>query len=88
MFIQDNLQKLKVFSEEDFSKTKFLTMFIGVVIAPMILFVIGGRSSETLWQSSLIWTLLFIGMLPTVSVAIGLMKFNNESPSNNSIRVN
>ncbi len=88
MFIQDTLQKLKVFSGEDFSKAKFLAMFVGVVIAPMILFAIGGRSSETLWQSGLVWTLLFIGMLPIVSVTIGLMRYRSESPAINSIHVN
>ncbi len=87
MFIQDTLQKLKVFSGEDFSKTKFLTMFIGVVIAPMILFAIGGRSSGTFWQSGLVGSLLLIGLLPVASVAIGLMRFRSESPAVNSIRV-
>ena len=87
MFIQDTQQKLEVFSGEDFSKTKFLTMFVGVVIAPMILFAVGGRSSGTLWQSGLVWTLLLIGILPIVSVAIGLMRFRSESPAVNSIHV-
>jgi len=78
MFIQDNLQKLKVFSEEDFSKTKFLVMFIGVVITPLALFAIGGRLPDTIWQSGLVWTLFAMGLLPLVSVAAGLTMYRSS----------
>ena len=78
MFIQDNLQKLKVFSEEDFSNTKFLVMFIGVVIAPLALFAIGGQLPNTIWQSGLAWTLFAIGLLPLVSIATRLTMYRSS----------
>lgn len=82
MFVKDNLQRLKVFSEENFSNTKFLMMFVGVVIAPLVLLVVGGRTSETLWQSGLVWTLQIIGLLPTISVVIGLKMYRSKSRTN------
>ncbi|MBS1787064.1 MAG: hypothetical protein JST85_05045 [Acidobacteria bacterium] len=82
MFVKDNLQRLKVFSEENFSNTKFLMMFVGVVIAPLVFLVVGGRTSETLWQSGLVWTLLIIGLLPTISVVIGLKMYRSKSRTN------
>ncbi len=43
MFSQDNLQGLKAASGDWLHSLKFLIMVIGVVVGPLMLFVIGGR---------------------------------------------
>jgi hypothetical protein len=48
MFSQNDPLELKATSGDWFPISKFLIMFIGVVVGPLVLFVIGGRSLNTL----------------------------------------
>lgn len=81
MFVLDNLQELDVVSVPNFPNTKFLLMFLGVVIGPIVLFAVGGRTPNTLWQFGLVWTLLAMGLLFMVSAGVGLAMFKNNSYS-------
>ena len=47
MFVQDYLRDLKATSGNWFPGLKFLIMFIGAVVGPLVLLVVGGRDSKT-----------------------------------------
>lgn len=79
MFVQDNLQNVRVVSDVNFPSTKLLLMLTGVVIAPFVLLAIGGRTPNSLWQSGLVWTSLVIALLLLVSVYAGLTMFKSPS---------
>ena len=50
MFSQNDLRELKAASGDWLHSPKFFIMFIGVVVGPLMLFVIGGRSLNTLGE--------------------------------------
>jgi hypothetical protein len=79
MPIQSHLQKLYASAHSNFSGAKFLLMFISVVIGPFMLLAVGGRTSDTLWQPGLVWTLLAIGLLFVISASAGLILFKSKS---------
>jgi hypothetical protein len=79
MFIQDLLQGLKAASGYWFPSLKFLTMFIGAVIGPLVLLVIGGRDSGTLLEISLVWSFLAIALLLLISLGVGFSMFRREA---------
>ena len=88
MFVQDNLEKLKVFSGERFPNPKFLLMFIGVVICPSVLLAVGGRTPDTLWQFGLAWSLLTFATTLLISIGSGLMIFRSKAYAGNSPSIN
>jgi hypothetical protein len=61
MFVQDALQDFKAASGNWFPSFKFLIMFIGAVVGPLVLLVVGGRDSGTLSETGLAWSFLAIG---------------------------
>jgi hypothetical protein len=75
MFSQDNLQDLKAASGDWLSSLKFLIMFIGVVVGPLMLFVIGGRSLNTQGEPGLVWSSLAITLLLLISIGVGIRMF-------------
>ena len=75
MFSQDNLQGLKAASGNWPHSLKFLIMFIGVVVGPLMLFVIGGRSLNTLGEPGLVWSSVAITLLLLISIVIGIRMF-------------
>jgi hypothetical protein len=75
MFSQDNLQSLKAASGDWFHSLKFLIMFIGVVVGPLMLLVIGGRGLNTLGEPGLAWSSLAITLLLLISIGVGIRMF-------------
>jgi hypothetical protein len=75
MFSQVNLQDLKAASGDWFPSLKFLIMFIGVVVGPLMLFVIDERSLNTLGKPSLVWSSLAITLLLLISIGVGIRMF-------------
>jgi hypothetical protein len=75
MFSQDNLQGLQAASGDCLHSLKFLIMFIVVVVGPLILFVIGGRSLNTLGEPCLAWSSLAITLLLLISIGVGIRMF-------------
>lgn len=78
MFVRDNLQKLKMFSDEGFPNTKFLIMFAGATICSYFLLAIAGFNTGAEWQSAQVWSLL-IAFLFLTSVICGSMMFRHKS---------
>ena len=53
MFVKDTLQELYAPTHSNFPATKFLLMLISAVIDPFVMFAVGGRTLNTLWQPGL-----------------------------------
>ncbi len=79
MFIQDILQDLKAASGDWFPSLKFLIMFIGAVVGPLVLLVVGGRDSGTLSETGLAWSFLAIALLLLMSLGAGFSMFRREA---------
>lgn len=89
MLVQDSLQDLKATSGNWFPGFKFLIMFIGAVVGPLVLLVVGGRDSNPLSETSLAWSFLAISLLLLTSLGAGLLMFRRVArfPSINSRRI-
>ena len=79
MSIQDVLRELKATSAGQFPRSAFLIMFIGVVVGPLILLAIGGRSPNLLGPHGLAWSILAITLLLIISIGSGCLMFRRES---------
>jgi hypothetical protein len=79
MFIQDDLRDLKSVSGDWFPSLKFLVMFIGVVVGPLMLLAVGGRDTNTPSETSLAWSFLPIALLLFISLVAGLSMFRREA---------
>ncbi len=79
MFVKDNLQNFKAYSGETFPNSKFLLMFVGVVLTPIVLFAVGGRTQNTLWQFGLAGSFLVFATILLFSVSGGLMVFRSNT---------
>ena len=79
MFIQDDLRELKEASGDWFPSFKFLIMFIGVVVGPLVLLAVGWRDSNTLWETGLAWSFLSITLLLLISLGFGFMMFRRKA---------
>ncbi len=75
MFSQNDLRELKATSGKWFHSSKFFIMLIGVVVGPLVLFVIGGRSLNTLGEPGVVWSSLAITLLLLISIGIGIRMF-------------
>jgi hypothetical protein len=86
MLVHDYLRDLKAASGDWLLGLKFLTMFIGAVVGPLVLLVVGGRDSKTLSESGLAWSFLAIALLLLISLGAGFSMFRREArvPSINS----
>lgn len=79
MFIQDDLRDLKVVSGDWFPSLKFLIMFIGVVVGPLVLLAVGGLDSNTLTETGLAWSFIAIALLLLTSLGAGFSMFSRET---------
>jgi hypothetical protein len=86
MLVQDYLRDLKAASGDWLLGLKFLIMFIGAVVGPLVLLVVGGRDSKTLSEPGLAWSFLAIALLLLISLGAGFSMFRREArvPSINS----
>ena len=75
MFSQNDQRELKTASGKWFHSSKFFIMLIGVVVGPLVLLVIGGRSLNTLGEPSLAWSSLAITLLLLISIGVGISMF-------------
>ena len=69
MLVQDYLRDLKAALGDWLLGLKFLIMFIGAVVGPLVLLVVGGRDSKTLSEPGLAWSFLAIALLLLISLA-------------------
>lgn len=83
MFVQDSLFEPKLTIDDKFLNPRFLIMFTGVVIAPLLLLVLGGRDHTLLNQPSVFWPLSAIALFLVVSIGGGvfLSQRRNSHPS-------
>jgi hypothetical protein len=79
MLIQDYLQDIKSVSGDWLSSLKFLIMFIGAVVGPLVLLVVGGRDSGTQSEIGLVWSFLAIALLLLISLGAGFSMFRREA---------
>jgi hypothetical protein len=79
MLVQDYLRDLKAASGDWLLSLKFLIMFIGAVVGPLVLLVVGGRDSGTLSETGLAWSFLAIVLLLLISLGAGFSMFGREA---------
>ena len=79
MFVQDYLRDIKAVSDDRFPSFKFLIMFIGAVVGPLVLLVVGVRDSGTLSETGLAWSFLAIALLLLISLGVGFSMFRREA---------
>ena len=79
MSMRDVLRELKLSSAAPLLGRVFVGMFVGVVVAPLVLLAIGGRSPAALGQSGLIWSFAAIALLLLVSVGGGFLMFRRQA---------
>ena len=78
MFMQDNLRELKTTVIDKFPRFKFLIMFSGVVVGPLVVFALAGRDPNVLGQPNLVWSFLAIAVLLLIGIGSGLMRFRSK----------
>ena len=79
MLVQDYLRDIKAASGDWLLGLKFLIMFIGAVVGPLVLLVVGGRDSKTLSEPGLAWSFLAIALLLLISLCAGFSMFRREA---------
>jgi hypothetical protein len=79
MLVQDYLRDIKSVSGDWLSSLKFLIMFIGAVVGPLVLLVVGGRDSGTQSEIGLAWSFLAIALLLLISLGAGFSMFRREA---------
>jgi hypothetical protein len=79
MLVQDYLRDLKAVSGDWFPSLKFLIMFIGTVIGPLVLLVVGGRDPKTLSETGLAWSFMAIALLLHTGLGAGFLMFSRGS---------
>jgi hypothetical protein len=79
MLVQDFLRDIKAASGDWLSSLKFLIMFIGAVVGPLVLLVVGWRDSGTLSEIGLAWSFLVIALLLLISLGAGFSMFRREA---------
>jgi hypothetical protein len=79
MLVQDYLRGLKAASGDRLLSLKFLIMFIGAVVGPLVLLVVGGRDSRILSETGLAWSFLAIVLLLLISLGAGFSMFGREA---------
>jgi len=72
MSIQDFLREIKATSAGPFPRTSFLIMFVSVVVAPPVMFAIGGRTS-------MVWSFLAISLLILTGIGLGSWMFSQDA---------
>ena len=79
MLVRDCLRDIKAVSGGRFPSLKFLIMFIGAVVGPLVLLVVGGRDSGTLSETGLALSFLAIALLLLISLGAGFSMFRREA---------
>ena len=79
MLVQDYLRDIKSVSGDWLSSLKFLIMFIGAVVGPLVLLVVGGRDSGTQSEIGLVWSFLAIALLLLISLGTGFSMSRREA---------
>jgi len=79
MLVQDYLRDIIAVSGDGFPSLKFLIMFIGAVVGPLVLLVVGGRDSGTLSETDLAWSFMAIALLLLISLGAGFLMFRREA---------
>jgi hypothetical protein len=79
MLVQDYLRDIKAVSGDGLPSFKFLIMFIGSVVGPLVLLIVGGRDSGTLSAIGLAWSFLAIALLLLISLGAGFLMFRREA---------
>jgi hypothetical protein len=79
MLVQDYLRDIKAVSSGRIFGIKFLIIFIGVVVGPLVLLVVGGRDSGTLSEIGLALSFLAIALLLLISLSVGFLMFRREA---------
>jgi hypothetical protein len=75
MLVQDYLRDLKAVSGDWLPSLKFLIMFIGAVVGPLVLLVVGGSDSNALSEDGLAWSFLAIALLLLTGAGAGFSMF-------------
>jgi hypothetical protein len=78
VLLRSLIDDLKAIAACPFPQTAFVLMFSGVVIAPLLLFVIAGQTMIPLSQLSLGWYLLAVTTLIFVSISVGILLFRRH----------
>jgi hypothetical protein len=78
VLLRSLIDDLKAIAACPFPQTAFVLMFSGVVIAPLLLFVIAGQTMIPLSQLSLGWYLLSVTTLIFVSISVGILLFRRH----------
>ena len=79
MLIRDYLRDLKSAYGDWLPGIKFLIMFIGAVVGPLVLLVVGGRDSKTLSETDLAWSFLAITLLLLTALGADFTMFRREA---------
>jgi hypothetical protein len=79
MLVQDYLRDIKAASGDWVSCIKFLIMFIGAVVGPLVLLVVSVRDSGTLSEIGLAWSFLAIALLLLTGLGAGFSMFRREA---------
>jgi hypothetical protein len=79
MLVQGYLRDIKAVSGYWLSGIKFLIMFIGAVVGPLVLLVVGVRDSGTLSEIGLALSFLAIALLLLISLCAGFSMFRREA---------
>ena len=75
MLIKEYLLDLKAVTGDWLPRLKFLIMFIGTVVGPLVLLALGGRESKALSETGLAWSFLAIALLLLISLGAGFSMF-------------
>jgi hypothetical protein len=76
MLIRDYLRDIKSAYGDWLPGLKFLTMFIGTVVGPLVLLVVGVRDSKTLSETDLAWSFMAIALLLITGLGAGFSMFS------------
>jgi hypothetical protein len=75
MLVQDYLRDIKMVSDDRLPSLKFLIMFIGAVVGPLVLLVVGVRDLGTLSETGLAWSFMAIALLLLTGLGVGFSMF-------------
>ena len=89
MLIRDYLRDLESAYGDWLPSLKFLIMFVGAVVGPLVLLVVGGRDSGALSETGLAWSFMAIALLLLTGLGAGFSMFSRGTkfPSINSRRI-